>query len=712
MAKDLPLWRPLLEYEPGAVDLDFSATGVEPYVAPYEAPSAGSVDLDFWGDYSPGEPLDLRLDFAPTTYRYQPPGAGAVDLDFSGDYTAPEAGAADLAFGGEAGGTPEAATPLTINATLPSLAAYVRLEASNTLRVQATLPKTVAVVALSTDINVHRDPSHLAASGYQRAATLAAVTGDGYRQSKQRRQQTATRYQHADPARLATSAPARQLSRLDALRRGVQQQAAPLSHTAAWRYQLLPPLDRFRRVREQQGVSAWAVQGVLGRFLPHLRTGWGLAYQETERILARHWGSDWQFGEFRPLDVHGPYEQAIDPPPGVSVPPRPPEPPEEPGWPELPAFFRGSSDLNFCQRLPVGTALDVGVDPCDPDAPIVAPIQRTYLVSNSASLTLVATGQALEASAISVAIDADSWAWELRATLLGEASLKAVRDAVQPVEVEAEINGHTWRGVLDGWSRDRQWGSLPTATLSARSLAAYLGAPHAQPRSYAETQTRTAQQLAEQELPLGWTLDWQIDDWLIEPEAWHYTNRTPIEAITAIATAAGAVVQAHPSEPRLIIAPRYAAPHWAWAGETPDVTLPLDLLTRLGSEYRPSEPLNGVYVSGETTGVLALVKRTGTAADRQGEMIVDPLITRQAPARGRGIAVLSASGEQTRESLALPVATDIAGLLATGQLVRIDPDGNDWRGLVRAVSVSARLNNDALVVEQTAELERHLEETA
>ncbi|MGM0694834.1 MAG: hypothetical protein ACQEUN_15700 [Pseudomonadota bacterium] len=207
-------------------------------------------------------------------------------------------------------------------------------------------------------------------------------------------------------------------------------------------------------------------------------------------------------------------------------------------------------------------------------------------------------------------------------------------------------------------------------------------------------------------------LEWQIDDWLVEPEAWHYTNRTPIEAITAIANAAGTVVQAHPSQPQLIIAPRYTAPHWAWAGETPDVTLPLDVLTRLGSELRSSEALNGVYVSGETTGVLALVKRTGTAADRLGEMVVDPLVTRQAPARGRGIAVLSASGAQTRESLALPLAADIAGLLETGQLVRVDPDGDDWRGLVRAVSLNAQLQGDALTIDQSVELERHLEEIA
>jgi hypothetical protein len=114
--------------------------------------------------------------------------------------------------------------------------------------------------------------------------------------------------------------------------------------------------------------------------------------------------------------------------------------------------------------------------------------------------------------------------------------------------------------------------------------------------------------------------------------------------------------------------------------------------------------------------VLALVRRTGTAGDRLAPMIVEPLTNEPAPARGRGIATLSATGEQTRETLVLPLADSLAGLLANGQLLRIDPTGDDWRGLVRAVSINARLEGSgtraALVVDQTAELERHLEETA
>ncbi|CAM3306505.1 hypothetical protein [Halomonas lysinitropha] len=578
--------------------------------------------------------------------------------------------------------------------------------ATATLRVRAqvaaSLPAPQAWFEAERDINVWRGPGVQAATDYQQGEAVPAHVTGRYAQSERYHQATATRYQQADPLSRGTHATAQHLPRLDEMRRIVQEHGERLASQRATHNRYLPRLDRHRTPREQQGAAIWQHAGTHNRWLPHLRTQWGLPYQQASRILACHWGSDWQTAAPHPLAWQARYEQAKWPDPGTSPYPHPPvEPPPDPYVPD--------NELPFCRPGQGDTDLGFGPIVCHP---VGVPIRRTYLVSNTASLKLVATGQLLDASAISAAIDADSWSWEMRATVHGQASLDAVRNASQPVEIEAVLNGYVWRGVLDSWSRQRQFGEVPTITLSARSLAAYLAAPHAEPRSYSETQTRTARQLATQELPLGWTLDWQIDDWLVEPEAWHYTNRTPIEAITAIANAAGAMVQAHRSAPQLIIAPRYALPHWAWAGTTPSVTLPLDVLTRLGSELRRSEALNGVYISGETTGVLALVKRTGTAADRLGEMVVDPLITRQAPARARGISVLSASGAQTRESLALPLADDLAGLLETGQLLHVDPSGDDWRGLVRAVSLNARLQNDALTIEQTAELERHLEETA
>ena len=570
----------------------------------------------------------------------------------------------------------------------PRPAVHARLLVRATLA--ATLPKPVVLAHAERDINVYRDPSVLTGSDWQSAPASHAHTAGSYGTSGQRKQHTVSHYRHATPRASATQDSTRMLPRQWRHRRVIDERGAPRQrgHAAPNRY--LPHLHRRHGDMYQHGDRAGALAATSNRYLPALHVGMGLPYEQASALLASHWGSDWQTAAWHPIDWQDASQNATWPPPGIS--PYPETPTVTP-----PPLYVPDETFVF------------GVAPGETRR---APIQRTYLVSNTAHIRLRATGQALDASAISVAIDADSWAWELRATVIGHASIELLQQQAQPVELEATLNGHTWRVVLDDWQRSQAFGNLPTVTLSARSIVAYLGAPYAQARSYVETQTRTAQQLAEQELPIGWSLDWQIDDWLVESGAWHYTNRTPIDAITAIATAAGATVQAHPHLTRLIIAPRYAAPHWAWHAARPDITLPPDVLTRLGSDYQPKEPLNAVYVSGDTTGVLALVKRTGTAGDRHGEMVVDPLITRHNPARGRGISVLSASGEQTRETLALPVADDIVGLLENGQLLRVDPDGDNWRGVVRSVSLRAQRQNNALVVEQTAEIERHLEETA
>lgn len=687
----------------------------EPLPEGYQPPPGAAVLLAMGGEYTAPAGDGVALTMVGPPQPYQPPLGDEVVLNFSGEYEAPTGDTVGLTFAHAGWEPPSGGTvEVIIASTLSPPAHEILAEAALSITVASTLGAPQHSATVETDINVYRDPSRLASSVYEQAARVDRRIAAQYNQSQARRPQTSARYEQAARLDRRIAHHNRGLA-AHRPRQGIAwEQAARMARRMAAANAYLPRLDGRWRMGYENAAPRAGGWGVANWFLPRARRRFGLPYEQASDILARHWEAPWQHGEPLHLRQCRRYEQATQPPPGVSTPPEPPEPPSpEPGDP----FDPGPGDqigLNFCRRLPVGTTLDLGVDPCGP-APEI-PIQRTYLVSNSATLTLVATGQALEAAAISVAIDADSWAWELRATVIGEPSLALVRDAERPTELEAVINGHTWRVVLDDWRRDRAWGQMPAITLSARSLAAYLGAPHAAARSHTETQTRTAQQLAEQELPIGWTLDWQIDDWLVPPEAWHYTERTPIEAITAIATAAGAVVQAHPSQPELIVAPRYAVPHWAWDGAAPDLTLPPDILTRLGSEYRPSEPLNGVYVSGETTGVLALVKRTGTAGDRLAPMIVDPLTTEPAPARGRGIATLSATGEQTREALALPVAADLAGLLATGQLLRVDPDGDDWRGLVRAVSVNARLDGNghraALVVEQTAELERHLQEAS
>ena len=281
------------------------------------------------------------------------------------------------------------------------------------------------------------------------------------------------------------------------------------------------------------------------------------------------------------------------------------------------------------------------------------------------------------------------------------------RAAVTPVEVEARINGQSWRALVDSWGHTRSFGNR-SITIRGRGLAAYLANPYAVPRSYTEGNVRLAQQLAAQELPTGWSLDWRLEDWTVPAGAWSYERRTPIEALSAIAAAAGGYIQGDQIGKTIHVLPGYPVAPWGWADATPDITLPADVITQLGQDWQPVSEANEVYVSGREQGVLVQVRRAGTAGDKSLPLVVDPLITEVAAARQRGIAELGATGPQSREKLSLPLDNSIAGLLSTGQLIQVTgAEASPWRGLVRGVSVSAGRNSGALQVSQQIEVERH-----
>lgn len=85
---------------------------------------------------------------------------------------------------------------------------------------------------------------------------------------------------------------------------------------------------------------------------------------------------------------------------------------------------------------------------------------------------------------------------------------------------------------------------------------------------------------------------------------------------------------------------------------------------------RKNPAFNAVYVSGERAGVVAQVKRSGTAGDVPTTMVVDPLITHADAARSRGIAILSDTGKQALVTLELPMLPEL-GLLSPGLMLSI-----------------------------------------
>jgi hypothetical protein len=311
-----------------------------------------------------------------------------------------------------------------------------------------------------------------------------------------------------------------------------------------------------------------------------------------------------------------------------------------------------------------------------------------------------------------VSADSGSYCWTLSAS--GPASLFGQLAPVGglPVRLRITLDGIPWIFAVDSLSRSSAFGKTGVS-ISGRSVTALIGAPYLRAVARNNPLDRTAQQLAGDALAdSGVALDWGLTDWPVPAGAWSHQG-TPLDAVQAIAQAAGGYLQSHRSAATLLTRHPYSqrtgdqpgAP-WGWMTGPADVELAPDAIITDGTDRRDGADINAVYVSGTTLGVLGLVKRTGTAGDKLASMIADPLITHAIAARQRGLAVLGAAGHKYNVRLELPVLTglDQPGVLDVGQLVQVNAS-TPWRGRVRSVTVNAKRPS----LRQTVTLERHLE---
>lgn len=332
--------------------------------------------------------------------------------------------------------------------------------------------------------------------------------------------------------------------------------------------------------------------------------------------------------------------------------------------------------------------------PCpeiDPDPPgIFIPILEAYVVINTFTLVRASDETPIEAASFSASLDRDSWCWSFTARIPASAlSLIAPVEPGSPRELIGTLNGTPLRLLAESIRRDRRHGSA-WLTVSGRGRAAWLSEPYAPIEDRYNAESRTAQQLLVDALevngvPIGWSIDWQLEDWTVPAGAWSH-NGTYIDAAVRIAEGGGGYIQAHDTTDTLIVLPHYPVAPWLWDEEDPDITLPEDVCEIEGIEWMDKAPYNAVFVVGGEDGRRDRIKRTGTAADRPAPTIVDPLATSTTMTRQRGLATLADTGRQAHISLRMPVLPE-TGIIRPGKLIDYTENGTTRRGLSRAVSV-------------------------
>ncbi|WP_447940093.1 hypothetical protein [Pseudoxanthomonas mexicana] len=404
--------------------------------------------------------------------------------------------------------------------------------------------------------------------------------------------------------------------------------------------------------------------------------------------------------------------------PWLVLPPLPPEPPEEPETP-FPSGDRVGLNLGCALlELPGFVPLNLGVHACY----AVRPQRRTYIVRNSLTVVRLPDRLPIEVDSISITGNTGAWGATVDMTLSRPSDLQHLKPNVSgPRAIEVTINGYVWTFIVESYGRRRQVDNdgAPAGSVSVegRSRTALLAAPYAPARTKATSEERSVAQLVDEELAsTGYTAVYDTVDWLVPEGAWYYDGLTPLEAISRLAEAGGAVVQSDPEDLVLRVVARYPASPWTWTVTAPDHVIQDDIVTADSLQQRPAPLYDAVVVTGEIAGkgVTATVKRAGEAGTLYAPQASSPLINVAAAAGERGRNILSDRGQQANFDLTLPLFPAPLGPGETGrvlpqQLVRVEEAAETWHGQCTSYRVDARLEGQppALVVEQTVTLERH-----
>lgn len=346
-------------------------------------------------------------------------------------------------------------------------------------------------------------------------------------------------------------------------------------------------------------------------------------------------------------------------------------------------------------------------EPDEPDpSVIIVPPLRVYNVSNAISVVRLPERTPLHPLAVSASYDDESYAWRVQMTIYSAAEAALLAPAAAPKEVEININGWLLIAAIESYSLDRRYRAT-TWTATGRSRQVYLDDPYERSRSYVSTGLASAQQLALAELPAGWTLEWEIPDWIVDAGQWSYDKLTPIGAIVRIASAAGALVQPHPSTQTLTVRSRYPDSPDDWSTATPYASVAEDLCTQIGAAYQAQAERNAVIVTGGSQGVTVNATRLGTPGDDPLDTITDSLCTAIELGTERARVELDKTGNRIEQTLALPVMAPL-GVVEPGELLEIVEAGGSWRGLVRSTQIAVARTDRGIDVGQTLQLERRV----
>ena len=618
----------------------------------------------------------------------------STDLLF-GQLPNPPGGPVEIVFGDDDTGLPPGAVELLASGAITGLRGRIGVRVVAKLRAAGSITGLRGRIGALYDVNVERPVAATARTGWQTARPLHVGTQMRYEQARPVHATVQVAWQDARSVGAVHQSRWQQAQPLQALVRQQMQQAQPVGSA--------PSLQRFEDATRLRGIVLQRMQQALPVAAPptaqrfedatRLRHLVRSSFEQGQRLQAAARDG---FGRAMPLSrvIAVRYEEARKPGPGISRPVQPPA--VDPCYvPSLPAHLvfdelaDSSQPVNLvfvCERHGPGPGPQ-------PGETIVVPVRRVYVVINEARLRRVDGDIQIPTFTMSMSLDADSWAWGFSADVpRGVLPNLQPSNFGDPVELEAWVNGVPYRFLAEQLSTSRTFGK-ESLRISGRGLTATLDAPYAPTLNFGNTAERTAQQLMGDVLtvngvPFGWTVDWQLTDWLVPGNVWTHQGAY-VGALKSIVQAAGGYLQPHESDKVVKALLRYPTAPWDW-GAAADFELPADVTTQEGIVWQENPRYNRVFVSGVSAGVLGQVTRAGTDGASIAPMVTDALITHADAARQRGVRELAPGGRQAMVSLQLPVL-ETTGVIPPGKMVRY-VDGSTTRvGITRSVQVDVRM---------------------
>jgi hypothetical protein len=269
---------------------------------------------------------------------------------------------------------------------------------------------------------------------------------------------------------------------------------------------------------------------------------------------------------------------------------------------------------------------------------------------------------------------------------------------VQPATVEVTLGTDKWRFVIEEVDQPLSFGSQ-NVSIRGRSLAAAASFPYQAQESWlADSITTAAQVCTLANTFTGVEVDWRVQDWIVPEGGWSATA-DPLGVVRQFAAAVRADVEAHQTEMKITVRPRYPLAPNLWASSAPDVQIPWQAVEFARQERADQPGYDAVLVAGQQTGGTLIARLAGTSGSLQAPMVTDALLTDTPALTELATTLLYGYGGKVRETRTLQMH---GGVIARGSLVRCVEPTATWSGLVRSVSVAATFDK----ARQTLGIER------